>query len=199
MYSPKIRPAGSYIESKSADEGNPCLNIRYFLLAWGFLRLVCSLLWTGLIIMSTIWTIGNEDKKERYYIDTKYLIPQEFISIAIQVVEVMMIVTFIVAGFKKSVELYRAYYRYCLVTFGIYIAVVVLIMVLGYDSGHYFAEVYLTYHIADFCQIFGYIIRDLAKPFFVVSAIDILLEVLLIRLVKKMVIRYEEENDAETV
>ncbi|PZC82181.1 hypothetical protein B5X24_HaOG210989 [Helicoverpa armigera] len=111
----------------------------------------------------------------------------------------MMIITFVVAGLKKDVDLYRAYYRYCLVTFAIYIVVIVLIMVLGYDSGHYFAEVYLTYHVADFSQIFGYIIRDLGKPFFIVSSIDILLEVLLIRLVKKMVVRYEEDNDVETV
>uniref|UniRef100_A0A2A4JK03 Uncharacterized protein n=1 Tax=Heliothis virescens TaxID=7102 RepID=A0A2A4JK03_HELVI len=203
MSSQKNKSVSSYNATEvkqPADEGHPWTNLRFILMEWAIIRLAVSILWTGMIIKGIVLVLTLMNKENvRFQIAPQYVIAQQFVDIAIQLVEIGMVGAFIMAGFKKSVTLYRLYYRYCIVTLSIYVVVVILVMVLGYDTGHYFAEIYLTYHTLDFSYIIGYPIKDYFHAFLYIALADMMLEVLLIFLVRKMVLRYEDNNGVITV
>ncbi|XP_047028588.1 uncharacterized protein LOC124636515 [Helicoverpa zea] len=204
MYSPKLRPPVMYEVTKSrqsVDEGSPFCNIRCWLIVWAMLRLLVSIFWTSIISIATLATMASyfTDEKSPHYGESPYMLVFEIPAIISQLVEFGMLITFIVAGFKKSAELYTHYYRYCIITVAIYIVCVSSYLVLGYNYGHFAVEIYLTYHFDDLFDMFAIAIDDDTKIFLFTAIIDVCLEMLLIRFVKKLIKRYEDNDDCATV
>ncbi|XP_022826750.1 uncharacterized protein LOC111356575 [Spodoptera litura] len=192
MYSPKPRPPMS-ITNKAGGEDSTLLSTRRCLLTWAFVRLIVSLLWTGIVILVTIITIVHYHDKN--YVNDKDRLLFEVPAIVTQMVEIGMLVTFIVAGFKKSVKLYDVYYRYCILTLMLYIGAVTISFFVEYKHSHYLLENYITYHFVDFGDVFS--IPD-ALVFGSAAVIDICLEILLLRLIKKLILKYSYNADSKT-
>ncbi|PZC82180.1 hypothetical protein B5X24_HaOG210988 [Helicoverpa armigera] len=204
MYSPKLRPPVTYEVTKSRgqsfDEGSPFCNIRCWLIVWAMLRLLVSIFWTSIISIATLVKMTSyfSDEKSPHYGESPYMLVF-LIAIISQLVEFGMLITFIVAGFKKSAELYTHYYRYCIITVAIYIVCVSSYLMLGYNYGHFAVEIYLTYHFDDLLYMFPVEIENDAKIFLFTAIIDVCLEMLLIRFVKKLIKRYQDNDDCEAV
>uniref|UniRef100_A0A2A4JIX7 Uncharacterized protein n=1 Tax=Heliothis virescens TaxID=7102 RepID=A0A2A4JIX7_HELVI len=204
MYSPKLRPPVTYEVTKSRqamDEGSPFLYIRYGLIVWAILRLLVSIFWTSIIFIATVATITSyfPSKNSPNYGESPYLLMFEIPAFISQLVEFGMLVTFIVAGFKKSAQLYTHYYRYCIITVAVYIICVSSYLVMGYNYGHFLVEIYLTYHFDDLLDYLGIASDDFTKIFLITAVIDVCLEMLLIRSVKKLIKRYEDNDDCDNV
>ncbi|XP_035437497.2 uncharacterized protein LOC118267545 [Spodoptera frugiperda] len=191
MYSPKLRPPMSI--SNKAGEDSTLFSTRRCLLAWAFIRLIVSLLWTGLLILVTVVTIIHYYDKDAENERDRLLF--EVPAIVVQMVEIGMLVTFIVAGFKKSAKLYDVYYRYCILTLMLYIGAVAISFFVEYKHSHFLLENYITYHFVDFVYLFG--IPD-ALVFGSLAVIDICLEILLLRLIKKLILKYSYNEDPKT-
>lgn len=159
-------------------------------MAWAFIRLIVSLLWTGLLILVTVVTIIHYYDKDAENERDRLLF--EVPAIVVQMVEIGMLVTFIVAGFKKSAKLYDVYYRYCILTLMLYIGAVAISFFVEYKHSHFLLENYITYHFVDIVYLFG--IPD-ALVFGSLAVIDICLEILLLRLIKKLILKYSYNED----
>ncbi|KAH9645117.1 hypothetical protein HF086_005662 [Spodoptera exigua] len=99
MYSPKLRPPMS-ISNKAGDQDGTLLSTRRCLLTWAFVRLIVSLLWTGMVVLVTVVTIIHYNDEDN--LNDKDRLLFEVPAIAVQMVEIGMLITFIVAGFKIS-------------------------------------------------------------------------------------------------
>ncbi|KAF9420151.1 hypothetical protein HW555_003564 [Spodoptera exigua] len=192
MYSPKLRPPMS-ISNKAGDQDGTLLSTRRCLLTWAFVRLIVSLLWTGMVILVTVVTIIHYNDEDN--LNDKDRLLFEVPAIAVQMVEIGMLITFIVAGFKKSAKLYDVYYRYCILTLVLYVGAVTISFFVEYRNCHYLLENYITYHFVDVVDVFG---MAEALLFGTIAVIDICLEILLLRLIKKLILKYSHNEDPKT-
>ncbi|KAJ8719424.1 hypothetical protein PYW08_011599 [Mythimna loreyi] len=187
-----------YVVTKSISSKAPsCSSLRNWLLFWASLRLAVSVLWTGFFIIATFemmnyyWLRPEEIDIMYNNAETTHMFVFGVCAVAWQLVELGMIVLFIVAGVKKSASLYRVYFYYSILTLIMYIISMFLCFKLSYSDGHYFGEIYLTYHINEL----PFVHDDTA--FVVAFIIDICFELLLIKLIKKMMDKYSPVKPIE--
>lgn len=187
MHSPKLRPPMSTRQViRQNNDDTKITATRISLLVWAFFRLAISSLWTGTLVLATAAHLLSPHSRE----PPSRLFFGAF-AIVVQLIEFAMLVTFIVAGFKKSASLYRTYYWYCILSFTIYVLSATLCLALGYDKGHYFGELYLFYHVLDVAGVIG---ND-ELVFFIASIVDVGLEILLICLVKMLINNYRHHGN----
>ncbi|KAJ8720041.1 hypothetical protein PYW07_012084 [Mythimna separata] len=182
MHSPKLDQLSTLnCEMKPNKEAKVHNIIRIALLLWAFPRLAVSLLWTGTVTLATIGHIVSphvQAPPSRAFFGA--------FAILVQLVELAMLSTFIVAGFKKSVKFYLIYYRYCILTLVTYTISVTICLSLEYDVGHYFGDLYISYCYFSAAGVKG----NEYDLLFIASIIDFGFEILLIFLIKKLIDYY---------
>ncbi|KAJ8719425.1 hypothetical protein PYW08_011600 [Mythimna loreyi] len=172
----------------------PCSSLWFWLLIWASLRLAVAVIWITLLMTMTYQSFSHywahRASIDGFPKDLRFNI----IAVILQLVEFTMIVTFVVAGMKNSVSLYRLYYCYSIVALIIYIIAMTLCFVPIYENGPCYGEMYLSYHIS-------ILIAMLAHCEFLFNytpVLNICLDVLLICLVKKLINKYSHVEEKAT-
>lgn len=197
----KIKPSMVTCEKTNNGQSNAepsapsCSSLRCWLLFWGSLRLAVSVLWTGVMMIMTYQTFDYYwyQKREREAVPS--VLAFGVVAAVLQLLEFGMIITFMVAGIKKSASLYRVYYRYCILTLTNYILAVVLVLALDYENGHYFGAIYISYHIDELPIVDD---DDLFGAFGVAAILNICFELLLINLIKRLIQKYSYVENSVT-